>query len=297
MPPYLTKERYEVVRCWADWHAGVVCRSELAALGIPPGTIAAWLANGRLQRLHRGVFAVGHSALRSEGHWRAAVLSTGPEAALSHQTALQALGLWVPAHRGLHLTTPRGARSRGALRVHRSPLGAVDVTVRHGLRVTRLERTLVDLADALTWAELVDVVDRLWTLDLSALRASRERAGNRVGRQRSRQLIEREEPHTRSEFERAFLRFLRRHGMMRPSALNQRVGAWVVDAVYADARLVVELDGRSFHSRRREMARDRRRDADLQLRGYRILRLVWEDLFDDRAPETIRRLTGLLATK
>jgi len=141
------QDRYPTVLDWARWHFGVVSRAELGALGIPPGTIASWLACGRLQRLHMGVFAVGPTALPRAGRWRAAVLTAGPHAALSHHTGMLALGHWAPQHDGLHLTTPRAGRSREALHVHRSPLAAIDVTLRGGLRVTRLERTLVDLAD------------------------------------------------------------------------------------------------------------------------------------------------------
>ncbi len=273
----LTKDPYAVVLDWAAWHFGVISRAELRELGIPPGMIAGWIANGRLQRLHRGVFAVGHTALRVEGRWRAATLTCGPLAALSHQTAMLALGHWAPDHRGLHLTTPGAGRSRGELRVHRSPLEPWDLTTRHGgLPVTRLERTLIDLADVLTWLELAAVADRLWNIDLAALRGARDRAGKRAGSGRSRQLVEREEPHARSEFERVFLRFLRRHGLPRPTGINQRIDRFVVDAVFPG--LAVELDGR---------------DADLQGLGWRVLRLVWEDLYPEQAPATIARLRKL----
>ena len=88
---------------------------------------------------------------------------------------------------------------------------------------------------------------------------------------------------------------VRRHGLPRPSQINQRVGRFRVDAVYPGAPpLAVELDGRAYHARRREMAADRRRDADLQGLGYRVLRLVWEDLYDEQAPATIGRLAKLL---
>ena len=71
----------------------------------------------------------------------------------------------------------------------------------------------------------------MWDLDIPALAAARERAGRR----HTGILLAREHPHTRSEFERAFLRFLRRHGLPRPSQINQRVGRFRVDAVYPGA--------------------------------------------------------------
>mgnify|MGYP000037559713 CR=1 FL=1 len=189
------------------------------------------MANGRLQRLHHGVYALGHTALRVEGRWRAAALAGGAKSALSHQTALLALGEWAPEHAGIHLTTTGAGRSRGELRLHRSALHPADVTVRHGLRVTTLERALVDCADELDWQELLAVADRICELSPIRLAAARERAGARRGARRTRLLLAREEPHTRSEFERAYLRFGRRHKLPRPAGVNVRVGRWVVDVL------------------------------------------------------------------
>ncbi len=208
-----------------------------------------------------------------------------------------ALGHRAPEAAELHLTTTGAGRSRPGLRVHRSPLVAADLTTRFGLPVTRVERTLVDLADVLGWPELAEVADRLWEIDLAALGAARARAGRRAGRHRSALLLAREEPHARSEFERAFLRFLRHHGLPRPSGLNRRVGRFVLDAVYDEPLLAVELDGRAYHARRREMAADRHRDATLQAMGYRVLRMVWEDLHPQQAAATITRLRRLLALR
>ena len=75
MGALLTTDRYATVIAWVDWHAGVVSRSELAALGIPPTVIASWLRTKRLTRIHRGVYAVGHTAIRAEARWRAAALT------------------------------------------------------------------------------------------------------------------------------------------------------------------------------------------------------------------------------
>jgi hypothetical protein len=48
---------------------------------------------GRLRLVFRGVYAVGHLALRREGWWMAALLACGEGAALSHRTAAMAWGL------------------------------------------------------------------------------------------------------------------------------------------------------------------------------------------------------------
>ncbi len=41
---------------------------------------------------------------------------------------------------------------------------------------------------------------------------------------------------------------------------------------------MVELDGHGFHSTPSEFERDRRRDADLQAAGYRVLRFTWRQV-------------------
>src|SRR3954465_271083 len=70
---------------------GVVSRAQLLDLGLGAGAIKHRVAEGRLQPLHRGVYAVGHRALRREAWWMAAVLAAGPGAALSYRTAAE---LW-----------------------------------------------------------------------------------------------------------------------------------------------------------------------------------------------------------
>ena len=91
------------------------------------------------------MYALGHSVLRTEGHWLAAVLACGPDAMLSHTTAA---ALWEmrpkPAGR-IHVTTTRGGR--------KAPKGVVlhtttkpDKTTHKGIPVTTPMRTLTDLA-------------------------------------------------------------------------------------------------------------------------------------------------------
>jgi hypothetical protein len=75
----------------AQW--GVVSRGQLRALGFGRGAIERRLSVGRLHVVHRGVYAVGHRALRVEGRWLAAVLACGDGAVLSHRSAAAHWGL------------------------------------------------------------------------------------------------------------------------------------------------------------------------------------------------------------
>jgi predicted transcriptional regulator of viral defense system len=76
----------EIARRAARQH-GVVSTRQLAALGLSRSAVAARATAGRLHRVHRGVYAVGHPRLTLRGHWMAAVLAAGPGAALSHASA------------------------------------------------------------------------------------------------------------------------------------------------------------------------------------------------------------------
>jgi putative AbiEi antitoxin of type IV toxin-antitoxin system len=66
---------------------GVVSRAQLLALGLGRGAIEHRLRVGRLHVVYRGVYAVGHVALRVEGRFLAAVVACGPAAVLSHRSA------------------------------------------------------------------------------------------------------------------------------------------------------------------------------------------------------------------
>src|SRR5829696_3423235 len=63
---------------------GVLSVEELRACGLTDNATGRRLAAGRLHRVHRGVYAVGHIGLTPEGRWLAAVKACGPVAALSH---------------------------------------------------------------------------------------------------------------------------------------------------------------------------------------------------------------------
>ncbi|HSD24175.1 MAG TPA: type IV toxin-antitoxin system AbiEi family antitoxin domain-containing protein, partial [Solirubrobacterales bacterium] len=66
---------------------GVIKRSQLIAAGLLPSGISDRASAGRLHRIHRGVYAVGHPRLSNQGRWMGAVLACGEGAVLSHRSA------------------------------------------------------------------------------------------------------------------------------------------------------------------------------------------------------------------
>ncbi|HET7482908.1 MAG TPA: DUF559 domain-containing protein [Actinomycetota bacterium] len=51
-----------------------------------------------------------------------------------------------------------------------------------------------------------------------------------------------------------------------------------IDHCYAHARLLIEVDSYAWHSDRETFEADRRRDNELQLLGWRVLRFTWAQL-------------------
>ncbi len=109
----------------------------------------AWrVREGRLHRVHAGVYAVGHRRLAWRGHMVAAVLACGDGAVLSHRSA----GIWwgllsLDAAVRTDVSVPRGRRGAAGVRVHRPrSLDAQDTTDRDGIPITSVARTLLDLA-------------------------------------------------------------------------------------------------------------------------------------------------------
>ncbi len=78
---------------------------------------------------------------------------------------------------------------------------------------------------------------------------------------------------TRSELEDRFLSLVAGGDLPAPEC-NQRIGRHEVDVLWRAQRLVAELDGAATHLTRRAFEADRR-DADLQVRGFRVVRCAW----------------------
>lgn len=60
-------------------------------------------------------------------------------------------------------------------------------------------------------------------------------------------------------------------------------------------RLALEIDGYAFHSTRSAFERDRTRDAELQARGLRVLRITWRQIVDEPAA-TVAKIARLLGS-
>jgi Protein of unknown function (DUF559)/Transcriptional regulator, AbiEi antitoxin len=261
----------------------VVSRRQLVALGFSARGIEEWVRTGRLLRLHRGVYAVGHDRLRVEGRWLAAVMACGPGAVLSHRDAARLWEIRQSSASMIDVTVPsqNGRIRRRGIRVHRSGrLAAEEVTLRSGIPVTTVARTLLDLADVLDKQGLrraVTEAEYRNRFDLTSLNAVVDGNPGRRGR-KVLEAADARRHRTRSPLEDRFLSFIDRWSVEEPAS-----GVWIegyeVDFVWTRVGLVVELDGAAAHGTRAAVRRDRKKDRVLWRAGFRTMRLT-EDALD-----------------
>jgi hypothetical protein len=290
----------------ASQQHGVVSHAQLVELGCNRGSLDTRVAGGRLHRLHTGVYSVGHSVLPRWGPFIAAVLACGPGALLSHVSAATLWGLLQNSSSRVHVSAPgRGKHRRAGIKLHlpRS-IHPEDRAVREGIPVTSIARTLLDLAAVLPYPRLlraVEEAERLRLFDLGAVERLLARSRGRKGGRALRSAIA-ESVHdvhwTRSELERRFLGLCRSAGLPQP-AVNYWLEGLEVDAVWLEQKLAVELDGWATHHGRGAFERDRKRDAKLQLAGYRVMRVTQRRIERDaeELAGELRTLLGLTAPR
>jgi very-short-patch-repair endonuclease len=281
----------------ADRQHGIVDRAELLALGLSGAAIGRRVRSGRLRPMHRGVYAVGHRALRPAAYWLAAVRASGPRAVLSHVAAADLWGLRASAATAINVTVPStaGRRGRKGIRLHRhAALLPEETTIRDAIPVTTPARTLLDLAATLPRRAVERAADQAEVLrlfDLAALDATIEAHRGRPGAPLLRAVLEEHYAGTtvtRSELEERFLRLCDQSGIERPR-VNARIEGLEVDFHWPARDLVVEVDGYRYHGTRTAFERDRARDATLVAAGLRVLRFSHRQL-TTRPAEVVRAL-------
>lgn len=282
---------------------GLITRRQLEACGFARGAIARAVERGRLIRVDRGVYAVGRPPEDPMAAQLAAVLSMPGDAWLRGLSAGEAWGI-LPHPPGGPVqvcVVDGGGRSRAGLDVRRlRHLGPGDRTRLGPLPVTGLARTVVDLGQELGLDDLersfaeATVVHRLRP---SAVRFAVDRAPRGPGVAAVRRLLAYADGprHTRTEIERRLLRLVRESGLPVPR-MNVRIGRFVVDALWSDEGVIGEADGFAAHGSRRSFEADRRRDAELQARGFVVTRMTWRQLTEDRLP-TAASLGAILAVR
>jgi very-short-patch-repair endonuclease len=271
-----------VVQALAGRQHGVVSRAQLTSAGLTRREIGRRIEAGWLVPLHRGVYAVGHTALTRKSHLIAAVCACGPGALVGYRSA-GALWGWLRSRGAIEVTAPRSRTKHDGILLHRSrSIHEHDRAIVDGIPVTSVARTLVDLADVLTEKRLADAVheaevQRLF--DLNQVNQVLDRLPGRRGRHKLRRVLAAYgdiQPSTRNRAERHVFQMCNEHGLPRPQ-VNTWIGAHEVDFYWPDAALVLEFDGEATHLTHRAFHADRARDRALAARGIHVVRATARD--------------------
>jgi predicted transcriptional regulator of viral defense system/very-short-patch-repair endonuclease len=262
---------------------GVVSHGQLIALGLSRSAIRRWLKQGRLHRIHRGVYLLGHPVPPPLAREQAALLAAGDDSVLTHETATRLHGyIEEDDDAPIHVTTSRfRGRPRGVV-VHTSRrLEPLDVMWLHDLPVTTPARTLLDLAETADAAVLERAVETAFArrrVTEPQLRALIRRSPGRRGARRLAAFLDYRggSGFTRSWAEDRARYLLRGTDLPEPK-FNDRVEGYEVDIHFVDEGVIVEIDSWRHHSGQGGFARDRRKWADLDAKGKKVVGVTaWE---------------------
>jgi very-short-patch-repair endonuclease len=279
-----------VARVAARQH-GVIAVAQLSELGMGKNGVTRRVKQGRLHRIHRGVYTVGYRGLSWHERWMAAVLACGEGAALSHGSAASLWGLLKPIEGPVHVSIPStsGRKTRRGIHIHRCPSlrrqspaepspspsyprqaggrwGRLLVTYRDNIPVTTVARTIEDLrASSLISPRLV-------------------RRAIRQAELKGMKLDGIETDRTRSDLESAFLALFADHRIS-PPEVNPKLGRYEADFLWRNEKLIVEADTWTYHRGSISFEDDHARDLELRSAGYAILRFTDRQL--ENEPERI----------
>jgi len=173
----------------------------------------------------------------------------------------------------------------------------VERTLRRGIPITTVPRTLLDLAAVATEKQLRRATNEAERKGLLTERAVRDLVERHKGRKGMKAFVavtaavNAGTHRTRSDLEADFLEFCRTHRIRKPVS-NGEVEGYEVDMHWPGTTVIVELDDYRYHGTPTSFEQDRRRDADLQLKGYTVIRVTgaWMDTDPAGLARTIRQL-------
>ena len=256
-------------------------------------------------RVGRGVYARAALAVKvkenpagAQALSLASVLAAGQAVVGSHESAAIIHGLDLLGRRpsGLTVTHRPGvgsATGRAGVRVHLAALPDGHVTVRGGVRVTSVARTVVDLARTSSFRSGVVVADsalrrKLTTkAELSAVVADCARW---PGLARAREVVEFSDAPSESALESLSRVVFREQGIPPPE-----LQAWVggddegvvgrADFLWEQFGTIGEADGMVKYADPHGAIAQLRRDARLYAAGFQVVHFTWDDIV--RHPEHV----------
>jgi predicted transcriptional regulator of viral defense system len=150
-PP--TRPDSEALFSTASEQAGYFTAAQARKAGYSWPLMSYHAKQGRFVRVARGLYRLRDYPSSPREELIAAWLRLAPDAAVSHESALEILDLSDVIPSSIHVTVPRARRKLSRMpgvSIHTTirPLEVTDVVTRDGIRLTAPARTIVDVAEA-----------------------------------------------------------------------------------------------------------------------------------------------------
>ena len=269
--------------CLARAQNGAISGDQLRTAGVTRGAIRGRVRRGRLVPVFHDVYSMGDPALMPLALPSAVLLSLGDGAVLSHRSAASIWGLAETDPTTIDVTViRRNPRPRQGIRLHRvKHLHPADTTTRSNLRLTSLARATIDFASQATSSErhhaFAEARAKHRLTDPALHRALDRLPKNHPGAAVVRAMLSSNDTYDRSKAER-IMRTLCTQAQLPQPVVNQHLHGFLVDFLWPDAKLIVEVDGHGTHGTRWAFENDRRRDQVHAAAGYVVIRVTWEQL-------------------
>ncbi len=275
---------------------GLITISQATALGLQRRTFHRRVASGLWVPVGRRTFRLAGAPEGPQVDVLAACLDL--DAVASHRTAAWLHDL-VPWSGVIDVSVPKGRTIVGiqdpaGLRIHTTTnLPPDDVTGAGPIPTTSVARTLMGLAaldpDEVPHRQLVDVVESAVQRGLASDRwlwwlLERRRCRGRNGVTRFEDVLSERAAlgPTESWLERAVLRIVDDAGLPRPVVQRRirRRGHFVarVDLAYDPGLIAIEALGYRYHASREQQSRDAARAAELQLLGWDVYQITYDQV-------------------
>lgn len=285
---------------WADRAAGVtepaaletgfgLTHAQCVALGYSPAQRCTLVRRGVWSAPRRGVVAVVHP--NGDIKVAAALASTAaalirPGSVISIESAAIVYGLPVlDVPTKPILTVERGGSGpHSGVYLYRAPLRRDEVRLWYGARVTSVARTVVDIARVDREAGLIVADAALYEglTSIETLRAAVASSARRPGNATARWVVRHADGRSESPLESLTRSCLLVAGLPAPE-----LQVWIeaararVDLLYRAQRLVIEADGLLKYRSPADLRDEKRRQERLERAGYRVARVLWDDVRHD----------------
>jgi very-short-patch-repair endonuclease len=278
---------------WLDvaaGQAGAISTAQLAAAGLSRAAVRGLSRSGVLEGAGRGVYVVKGRPRTWLGALWLGVLETGTDSFVCRRSAAAMWGLDGAPAGWIEIGARGNSHPRRPGTMRMATVRTADLCRIGGLPVTRVPRTLVDMA-AVVEPDIVErgmecaLRRRLVTInDLhAAATATRLPGGRRLLR-----VIEGRPagmPPTESDAETIFAQLARSLGLPEPArqvVVSAGRRRYRLDFAWPALRLAVEIDGTAVHGPD-QLKADLRRQNQIVLDGWLLLRFTWHDLVSNPA--------------